>query len=284
MIKVIIFILFMIFAPAKITLNQTQHIKPVNNAVLEVGYEFNTLYPRASFSGTSSSFNNLPNNILISFNEGSVLQIDNENGQVQLNIKSTDGTITNIANYTYNTNYTYTYSQTDYKGILFGEGYTTASITSNGTTYEYTYFLQENPSNEISNFTKLYLISDTQATDVAQYTAGQRDGYNEGYTAGISTGQQEVLNNLDDYSLYTNTQYTSYGTTKYNEGYTTGISDATENDFTLLGLISAVMTAPALFVKEAFNFEFFGINLANLITFLLTISIVIFIIGLFRKK
>lgn len=68
----------------------------------------------------------------------------------------------------------------------------------------------------------------------------------------------------------------------YDEGIIKGIEMSSETDYTLRGLINAIILAPFNFVKTAFNFEIFGVNMSSTITFIFTyviiVSVLIFVI------
>lgn len=276
MFKLIAIIIGVLFTPI-LNKQETVHIQQPKNLVTQIansGYE--TLYPKATFGGTSTTFSNLSNNILITFNDGTVLLINTNNGYVELNLKDTSNNVTNLATYQYNTNYTYTLTTTELRGILFEDNINTNNININGSNYNYTYFMESTPNSSISNFQTLYLITANTQFDNTSYWNGYNIGYEQGYDIGVNDGENDVLTSPSNYNVYTYEQWL--------QAYYQGIEDATTNDFSLYGLVSAILTAPALFVKEAFNFEFFGVNISNLIMFFITLSIVIWIIGFFRKK
>ena len=79
----------------------------------------------------------------------------------------------------------------------------------------------------------------------------------------------------------------------YQKGYTAGLADGTNNDYSFLGLISAVIEAPVnvligeydsstgLRVGGLLNFEFLGYNMSTLLMSLFSLGVVICIIRLF---
>ena len=95
--------------------------------------------------------------------------------------------------------------------------------------------------------------------------------YDTGYNNGLSDGKNQG----------------------YQNGYTAGLADGTNNDYSFLGLISAVIEAPVnvligeydsstgLRVGGLLNFEFLGYNMSTLLMSLFSLGVVICIIRLF---
>lgn len=95
-------------------------------------------------------------------------------------------------------------------------------------------------------------------------------------------GRREVQDNPGDYGLYTGGEYEQNYQNGYQAGYLAGEQQAT--DFSFGTLLASVFSAPITMFQNAFNFEFFGINMSALIGFLLSIGLVIFIISVFKKN
>jgi len=93
----------------------------------------------------------------------------------------------------------------------------------------------------IETVTTIFVQSESIDEDLA-YQRGYNDGYNEGYHIG------------------------------YNKGYYDGI--ATEEKWTVLSLINAIIEAPFTFIDNAFSFTVFGVNVANAIRVVFTIGII----------
>lgn len=104
------------------------------------------------------------------------------------------------------------------------------------------------------------------------YQQGNQDGYNRGYDAA------ENQNYADGY----NEGYSLGHTDGYNSGYNEGAnSDLTTNGFRVM--LNTIVSYPINFLKTAFNFELFGINISALIMFILSCGIVLWVINKFRK-
>lgn len=80
---------------------------------------------------------------------------------------------------------------------------------------------------------------------------GYRNGYNEGKTAGINIG--------------------------YDRGRIDGLNTASEA--TLYNLVSTIFNVPITSFIHLINFEFFGVNLANFFTGILTLAVILFIVS-----
>lgn len=119
--------------------------------------------------------------------------------------------------------------------------------------------------------------------DGASYQNGYRDGMHEGEIYqdlydDLFTRYRELQNQYDE--LLNNSEFT------YDDGYNDGFNDAINNEFSNSGLntlFNAILSYPVNFIKEVFNFNFMGVNIAGVITFILSIGIVAFIINYFRK-
>lgn len=293
-IKTILFIIALLTTGAPVISKAPTTIHTINKVIYtEQDSNFNTYYPVVSFGGTLSTFTS--SHILAYLNQEHTIYVEQEafNGTYLILYLKSQANSYYLARYQYS-NYTYTRAtygnESDgYQGILNIDYIETLNNTNS--VYMFNYYFTETP-NDLSQLPKnyKYYVSNVSGND--EYSIGFEDGqnkgytqgYNQGYDNGTTNGINDVLNNLENYDLYTEQEYLEYGTTKYNQGYTTGLDEATDNDFTMWGLISSIMTAPALLIKESLNFNFFGINVANIVFFLITISIVVFIIGIFKKK
>lgn len=118
------------------------------------------------------------------------------------------------------------------------------------------------------NFTSLYFANDYNVAYTNGYNAGYEVGQNEGQENGMDLGYQE-----------------GYRDGKI-EGYDNGYNEALGEDISsrgFWGLLNSIMSYPVNMIKSVFNFEFMGINIAGLITFIVSIVIVIFIVHRFKK-
>ena len=112
------------------------------------------------------------------------------------------------------------------------------------------------------------------------YSKYQYDtNYTNGKNDGITIGQNNVKDNPNNYDLYTKTQYDSNYTNGKNIGYSTGYNKgvAESNDYTFLGLIGSVIDAPIQAFTNLFNFDLLGFNLLNFVRALFTLTVIIIV-------
>lgn len=69
-----------------------------------------------------------------------------------------------------------------------------------------------------------------------------------------------------------------YGQGDYQSGYQDGKDDAIANDFNIKDMIFSIIDAPFRVVREALNFEIFGIEVSSLVLGLFSVVLVIFVI------
>jgi len=133
-----------------------------------------------------------------------------------------------------------------------------------------TFFTTKAPSYTGFNFTNTYtwLISDTT------------DSYKNAFDNGETYGKALVIDNPEEYDLVTKSDYLQYGLQQYDAGKDYGFSQSENYNFRTL--IFSVLEAPAK-ALDMFNFELFGINVKSIVTFLITLALVIFVVGLFKK-
>ncbi len=116
--------------------------------------------------------------------------------------------------------------------------------------------------------TSLYISSD--------YNIAFTNGYNSGYEDGVKDGSEESL------SIGYQEGYRDGKTEGYDEGYNEALGeDVTTRGF--WGLLNSIFSFPVNMIKSVFNFEFMGINIASLITFIISIVIVALVIRKFTK-
>lgn len=109
--------------------------------------------------------------------------------------------------------------------------------------------------------------------------------YQSGLNQGLSQGKIDILSNPNNYDLYDKSQYDNNYINGYNQGYNKGVLEGEglgERGF--LVMFNAIMNAPFNILNGLLNFELFGINLFNLISFILTIGIIVFVGALLIKK
>lgn len=109
------------------------------------------------------------------------------------------------------------------------------------------------------NNSSLGYLSNTSANIANIVNANSTYNYNQGYSAGYESGK--------------------------NNGYSSGYNEGSKSSFTKSGfqtLISYIFTYPITFFQSFLNFEFMGINLFGLFSFIITIGLVIFVLKIFK--
>lgn len=120
------------------------------------------------------------------------------------------------------------------------------------------------------------LTTSTAVYSLAVFNSLYDVGFNDGKIAGI----EEILNEPSLVNLYTQ-ESLDIAT---NEAYTDGIAYANSQNeqFNLRTLIFAIFEAPS-HLLDMFNFEIFGVNFKLIVTFLISIALVLFVIGIFKR-
>lgn len=119
------------------------------------------------------------------------------------------------------------------------------------------------------------------ATSIATWNITNDGGlYDAGYQQGYVSGVNEVLADPSIVDLYTEAQVRVKEDVAFNEGKDYAFSQM--NDFNLKTLVFTILEAPSKLL-DMFNFEIFGINFKVIVTFLISIALVLFVIGLFKK-
>lgn len=103
------------------------------------------------------------------------------------------------------------------------------------------------------------------------YLDNYNQGYDDGYNAGVNNGIRSFQSNPSEYGYYTSSQYNDLKQA-YDQLYAQADSDFTQSAFK--NLLNQVIGTPYNAFKGMFNFEFFGVNLFNLFSFLFTCAIV----------
>lgn len=102
---------------------------------------------------------------------------------------------------------------------------------------------------------------------------GLTQGYNNGYSEGLNQGSEQGYNN-------------GYNEGK-SDGYSQGYHDGSNNEFAKDGvkdLVNIIFNAPYNIFNGFLNFEIFGVNLFNLLSFIFTLTLVGWIIALLMKR
>lgn len=92
--------------------------------------------------------------------------------------------------------------------------------------------------------------------------------YNIGYNDALSESNPDIFQN------------------GYNSGYQVGYNQGINESIETTGfrtLINSILSYPVNMIKESFNFEFMGVNIASIILFVVSISIVFFVVKKFKE-
>lgn len=245
---------------------QSSNLKNPN--YVKVDYSYSYVIPNDTLSVPGDILYNIYNYPINVFSDGSSIVLNYESPYVYMNLKyrlpdsSTINTMT-LARYYYN-NYHYYNSAVNkyyvsYNDII-ADNY---DVVINGTTYNYSVFCSTNISSLPANYSSVYL------TEV-----------NDNYAKGFTDATNSIINNPHEFDLYTESEYLSYGSTKYDQGKNAGL----QTDFVNSGFktfFNTIIAAPYNVMKGLFNFEFLGVNLFNLFSFILTALVVGFVIKRF---
>lgn len=127
-----------------------------------------------------------------------------------------------------------------------------------------------------STFNPLYVSRQALTFDTRTYYISNAFTDNQNYQNGYDYGYQQGKND------YTNSGYQDGLKIGYNQGYNQGKTDgiASANDYTFLGLFSALIDAPIQALSGLFNFNVMGINMFSLVSGLFTLFVVLIIVRL----
>lgn len=105
-----------------------------------------------------------------------------------------------------------------------------------------------------------------------RYNNGYNMGYNKGYNMGFSDGEYSgyIAGEEDGIKKGKTIGYKEY-------------EDEKGATFKLKDLLFGIIDAPFNIIKSALNFEIFGINLSSVILFLISTSLVFFVVRFFMK-
>lgn len=140
-------------------------------------------------------------------------------------------------------------------------------IDSNGKVFTLGFYSIYNNSSvytgDVSWEDRIYYLTNA-FTDNQNYQNGYEYGYQQGKNDYTNSGYQDGLKN------------------GYNQGYNQGKTDgiASANDYTFLGLFSALIDAPIQALSGLFNFNVMGINMFSLVSGLFTLFVVLIIVRL----
>jgi len=122
------------------------------------------------------------------------------------------------------------------------------------------------------------------------YSSGKTDGESSGYESGYSSGKTDGESSGYE-SGYADGLEVGDPDNVYKAGYSAGETDGYNKackegyneNFNFSDLIFEILDAPFTLINNCLNFEIFGVDISQLVKFLLTISIVAFVIGRFAK-
>ena len=122
------------------------------------------------------------------------------------------------------------------------------------------------------------------------YSEGQTVGYNNGYQVGYDEGllsNEGYQQGYDEgYDIGHNRGYDQGLSVGLVQGYDNGFIDGqkdTVNEKGFKTLFNAIMNAPYNIFKGILNFEFLGVNLFSLFSFIFTTMLILWIVKIFKK-
>ncbi len=165
--------------------------------------------------------------------------------------------------------------------VIFGDEY-------EGVNFDYSFhpMLVKNPQNYLNLDRKqivaieFTIVSMDIFYEVSMFTSvnGFISGYSEGYNNGLASGQNEGYNN----------GYSVGKSDGYSQGYSQGKVDAfatidSSGDLAdgVKSFVYALFDAPVQSFTSMFNFEVDGMNIGAIVTFVLTMSVVVFLFKVF---
>lgn len=160
--------------------------------------------------------------------------------------------------------------------------YTNNGILSKGAPWLDFYFTTDTPNSrqiqvDVPN-TSITQTSEPTYPIIQSYDSIFNYGYNQGYTTGFDTAYDQGYNagfDIGNDSGY-NTGFNNGYTAGESAGFNQGVLES--NDYSFLGLLTAVVDAPVTVLRETFNFNFLGFNVTTFIFSILTICLVIAIL------
>lgn len=162
------------------------------------------------------------------------------------------------------------------------------TIFFNGNTDIMNGLLQFDRSSAISSNTFIDFAFDVKIIppSMVDFVSAYNQGKSEGYAIGYEDGKLYVLDNSNDFNLYTYTEYLAYGQSRYNQGLNDG-----QNTLSMSGVMETIFTAPIKMFMQIFNSSAWRwtmptgevLDLGGLMTFFLTIGIALAIVRLIMK-
>ena len=217
-----------------------------------------------------------------SFSDGSYIQLEYQDTYLYLKLYAINQSATynpyTMARYYYSNYHLYDSSVSPNQYYVATNAltlYENNNIPFGVASFSTSQFIATGVSSVPSGFNMIYLI------DANIGSVDYQAGYSDGYAVGIVSGENNVINNPQNYDLYTEAQYDAYGDERYNEGIDVNLA---EHDLTFGNLILTILRAPGELLKGMFNFEIFGINVSNLVLFVFSLGAVILVIQIFKGK
>lgn len=142
-------------------------------------------------------------------------------------------------------------------------------------TYDYDFLSLSGSIVNYNSSVKLYSVTYKSLSDYQL-------GYNTGYSTGVIDGSNQTAISKDNY--YSN--YYGEGGNGYNVIYQQGYNDGEESaspesfDNAFKTTAALILNSPYTVLHNVFNFEFLGINIFGLISFLITCAVILFVIKL----
>lgn len=118
-------------------------------------------------------------------------------------------------------------------------------------------------------------------SDLNEYQTGYVEGYNEGYNQGNGDGLETGYQN--GYTSGYSSGYAdgeSLSESYYSQGYSAGYSDAESQDGAVNSIFSGITTValvPINFFLSIFNFEILGVNIASVVSALMSICLILIV-------
>lgn len=183
-------------------------------------------------------------------------------------------------------------------GYVWGSGSTAYSLTRNGSAVTSMSFVQA-----LNAYDTIFAEGSDEGYDLG-YGAGNEDGYDFGYEAGYTSGAYDTYDDAYDegYTAGTDDGYDTGYTAGYNAGasdnnvsysdgydagyavgYDTGKAEIQNSASTFSSLFFNILDAPFDVIRGAFNFEIFGINVASVLLFFVSVAAIAFLLKFLLK-
>lgn len=153
-------------------------------------------------------------------------------------------------------------------GQLLGDNYSSVRLGYNSTDNNLTFYFLGSDKAEvtfvINGYRYPYTFDEVEDLEDNSYN----NGYNTGYDNGLSFGYENGL-------LQGSSEGFDYG---YSQGFDAGESSALNSNETFADMIFAIIDAPFNVLNNAFDFTFFGINVANFLMVIVSLILVAFVV------